>query len=133
MQQEMIRPFDCIARNFIHNSMQLSPSPTCKSDHLGTQPILILTFMILNNRSMVMVMINVKRVVIEQRLNRKFTGILNLIYQHKFTRMGMGIVEDGGKIQKHFITYQSSERHNISRYDAAIRYPSIHINFGEIS
>ena len=47
-------------------------------------------------------------------------GILNLIYQHKFTRMGMGIIEHGGKIQKHFITYQSSEQHNISRNDAAI-------------
>ena len=77
MQQVLLKndpPLDCIARNYIHNSMQLSPSPTCKSDHLGTQPILILTFMILNNRSMVMVMINVKRVVIEQRLTPKVHG-----------------------------------------------------------
>merc|ERR1712002_680290 len=71
---KMIRHFDCIARNYIHNSMQLNPSPICKSDHLGTQPILILTFMILNNRSMVMLMINVKRVVIEQRLTPKVYG-----------------------------------------------------------
>ena len=45
----------------------------------------------------------------------------------------MGIIEHGGKIQKHFITYQSSEQHNISRYDAAMWYPSIHKLWGNIT
>ena len=76
--------------------------------------------MILNNRSMVMVMINVKRVVIEQRLTPKVYGYFKSYIPTQFTRMGMGIIEHGGKIQKHFFTDQSSEQHNISRYDAAM-------------
>ena len=44
----------------------------------------------------------------------------------------MGIIEHGGKIQKHFITDQSSEQHNISRYDAAMWYPSIRKLWGNI-